>query len=206
MESLQDPSRSPVEEAFLDAAERLLIDVGYTNISTRRLGQEAGANHGLIHYYFGSMDELFVQVLQRFTRRLIARQREMYAEDAPFIVKWRKAMAFIDSDLASGYPKIWLELNALAWNKPPLQEVIRDVDAQWRCVLIDAFEMARREYGLDEDEAPVRAMVALVMTFNLGIFVERLSGIDEGHRALLSWLDDWLVSLEARKGEPATGD
>lgn len=206
MDTLQDPPRSPVEEAFLDAAERLLIEVGYTRISTRRLGREAGANHGLVHYYFGSMDELFVQVLQRFTDRLIARQREMYAQDVPFIEKWRTAMAYIDEDLASGYPKIWLELNALAWNTPALQEVIRDVNARWRRVLLDAFEIARREYGLSEDEAPVRALAALVMTFNLGLFVERLSGIDEGHDALRGWIDDWLASLEARKhARPARG-
>lgn len=206
METLQDqPQRSPVEEAFLDAAERLLIEVGYTNISTRRLGQEAGANHGLIHYYFGSMDELFLQVLQRFTHRLIVRQRAMYGEDVPFIDKWRKAMSFLDRDLAAGYPKVWMELNALAWNKPALQEVLRDIDAQWRGVLADAFEMARCEYGLAEEEAPVRAFVALVMTFNVGLLVERLSGIDEGHRELLAWIDGWLSSLEERKGGRAAG-
>lgn len=201
MDTLREPPRSPVEEAFLDAAERLLIEVGYTRISTRSLGREAGANHGLVHYYFGSMDELFVQVLQRFTDRLIARQREMYAQDVPFIDKWRTAMSFIDRDLESGYPKVWLELNALAWNKPALQEVLRDVNAKWRRVLLEAFEMARREYGLDEDEAPVPAMAALVMTFNLGIFVERLSGIDEGHDALRTWIEEWLVSLEGRKND-----
>lgn len=193
------PDRSPSEVAFLDAAEHLLIEVGHTNISTRRLAREAGANHGLIHYYFGSMDELFLHVLQRFTRRLVARQRAMYAEDVPFIDKWRKAMAFIDRDLEVGYPKIWLELNALAWNKPALQDELRKVNEQWRAVLVDAFEMAQREYGLGEDDAPVQAMVSLVMAFNIGMFVERLSGISEGHDELLAWIDGWLSSLEEEK-------
>ena len=73
------PPRSAKAEALLDAAERLLIEVGHGGISTRRLAEEAGSNQGLIHYYFGSMDVLFVQVLERFTERLVARQREMYA-------------------------------------------------------------------------------------------------------------------------------
>ena len=30
-------------------------------------GEEAGANHGLVHYYFSSMENLFVRVLERFT-------------------------------------------------------------------------------------------------------------------------------------------
>ena len=41
-------ARSANEEAFLDAAERLLVTSGYAGISVRRLAEEAGANHGLV--------------------------------------------------------------------------------------------------------------------------------------------------------------
>jgi AcrR family transcriptional regulator len=90
--------------AFLDAAERLLIEVGYANITTRRLAEEAGANHGLVHYYFGSMEQLFISVLERYTDRLIERQAAMYAADIPFIEKWRTAMGFLDEDRESVEP------------------------------------------------------------------------------------------------------
>src|SRR5919107_6386132 len=97
--------RSATAEALLDAAERLLVEVGHAGISTRRLAAEAGANQGLVPHYFGSMDELFVQVLERFTERLIARQREMYGADVPFIEKWRSAWGFQEEDLQAGYSK-----------------------------------------------------------------------------------------------------
>ena len=35
-------------------------------------------------------------------------------------------------------------------------------------------------------------MSLLVMTFNLGIIVERLGGIETGHRELLEWIDRWI--------------
>ena len=41
---------------------------------------------------------------------------------------------------------------------------------------------------------PLDALVSLVMTFNLGIIVERLGGIDKGHSELLEWVDQWLSS------------
>src|SRR4051794_40819288 len=83
-------ARHQTEEAFLDAAERLLVDVGHAGITTRAVAQEAAANHGLVHYYFGSMENLLARVLERFTERLIVRQRAMYAaDDVPFIEKWR---------------------------------------------------------------------------------------------------------------------
>ena len=85
-------ARSAAEEALLDAAERLLVDVGHAGITTRRLAEEAAVNHGLVHYYFGSVENLLVRALERFTERMIERQRELYASDQPFVEKWRTAM------------------------------------------------------------------------------------------------------------------
>jgi AcrR family transcriptional regulator len=175
------------EQALLDAAERLLVDVGAVGITTRRVAEEAGANHGLVHYYFGSVEQLLVRVLERFTERLIERQREMYAAEAPFLEKWRTAMAYLDEDRP--YQKIWFELQALAWNRPELRERLAWVYAEWRAVLTEAFAPVREELELD---LPLEALVTLVYTFNEGIILDRLSGIETGHRELLDWIDAWL--------------
>ncbi len=181
-------ARVAAEEALLDAAERLLADAGYASITTRRLAKEAGVNHGLVHYYFGSNENLLVRALERFTGRLIARQRELYAADLPFADKWRTAMHYLVSEDVS-YQKIWLELQALAWNNPDIAERLARVNAEWRAVLTEAFEQPRSELGI---ELPLEALVSLVMTFNLGVIVERLGGIETGHRALLDWIDQWI--------------
>jgi AcrR family transcriptional regulator len=191
--------RVATAEAFLDAAERLLVEFGHAGISTRRLASEAGANQGLVHYYFGSMDELFVQVLERFTERLVARQREMYAADVPFIEKWRAAWRFQEEDLEAGYSKIWLELQALSLSRPELRPRVARVNAEWRGVLREAFERAAVEYGLSEDEVPIEPLVALTVTFAQGYALERLEGIDQGHAELLGWIERWIESLEQRK-------
>ena len=181
-------ARAAAEEALLDAAERLLADAGYASITTRRLATEAGVNHGLVHYYFGSNDNLLVHALERFTGRLIARQRDLYTADLPFADKWRTAMRYLVSDDV-GYQKIWLELQALAWNNPDIRERLARVNTEWRAVLTDAFDQPRRELGIP---LPLEALVSLVMTFNLGIIIERLGGIDTGHRELLDWIDQWI--------------
>jgi len=181
-------ARTDAEQALLDAAERLLADVGYAGVTTRRLAEEAGLNHGLVHYYFGSNENLLVHALERFTERLIARQRELYAADLPFAEKWRTAMHYLVSEDV-GYQKIWLELQAMAWNNPEFKARLARVNAEWRAVLTEAFEQPRRELGL---EMPAEALVSLVMTFNLGIIVERLGGIEAGHHELLDWIDQWI--------------
>ena len=167
-----------------------MVELGAAGITTRRVAEEAGANHGLVHYYFGSVEQLLVRVLERFTERLSARQRELYSSDEPFVEKWRTAMRYLVSEDAT-YEKIWLELQALAWNRPELRERLAQVNAEWRSVLTEAFDEPRRELKI---EMPLEALVSLVMTFNIGIMVERLGGIETGHDVLLDWIDGWLSS------------
>jgi AcrR family transcriptional regulator len=182
-------ARAGVEEALLDAAEQLLVDVGHAGVTTRRLAEEAGVNHGLVHYYFGSIENVLVRTLERFTARLIERQRAMYADpDVQFIEKWRTAMRFLVSEDVA-YEKVWYELQALAWNRPDLRESLDRVNAEWRGVLMEAFAEPRERYGI---EMPLDALVSLVMTFNEGIILERLAGVEAGHGELLEWIDGWL--------------
>jgi TetR/AcrR family transcriptional regulator len=182
------------EEAFLDAAERLLLELGYPGVTTRRLAAEAGLNHGLVHYYFGSVENLLVRVLERFTERLTARQRAMYANpEVSFLDKWRQAMRYLVGEDVE-YEKIWLELQAIAWNHPELQERVAQINDEWRAVLTEAFAEPRERYGI---EMPLDALVSLVMTFNEGIILERAQGITTGHQELLEWIDSWLDGREA---------
>jgi AcrR family transcriptional regulator len=188
-------ARSAAEDALLDAAERLLVDVGYAGITTRRLADEAGINHGLVHYYFGSIENVLVRTLERFTERLVARQRAMYADpDMPFIDKWRTAMRYLVAEDVT-YEKVWYELQALSWNRSELRERVAHVNDEWRAVLAEAFAEPRERYGI---EMPLAALVSLVVTFNEGIILERLSGVETGQQELLDWIETWMEEKERK--------
>jgi AcrR family transcriptional regulator len=189
--ALEPSPRRAAEENLLDAAERLLVELGYAGITTRRLAGSAGVNHGLVHYYFGSIENLLARVLERFTDRLIARQRAMYSANVPFIEKWRTAMSYLEAD--RDYQKVWFELQALAWNRPELRESVARVHGEWRDVLTEAFAEPRERYDIP---MPLDVLVALVMTFNEGVILERLAGISTGHAQLLEWIDGWLEDKE----------
>jgi AcrR family transcriptional regulator len=196
----QTVPRVDPREALLDAAERLLIEIGHAGTSARRLAKEAGVNLGLVHYHFGSMENVFIEALERFTARLIERQKALYSSDEPFLEKWRTATRYlVEDDYASGYEKIFLELYAMAWNNPELRRRVARVEGKWRGVLTKAFAEAIRDYGLDPDAYPVEAMVSLAVTFNLGVMLERHAGVYTGHRELLAWIDRWLEGLEAAR-------
>jgi AcrR family transcriptional regulator len=192
------PARAEATGALLDAAEQLLSEIGYAAITTRKLAERAGVNHGLVHYYFGSMEDLLLRVVERFTDALVERQREMYAAQTPFVDKWRQAMQFLDDDSDSGYHKIWFELQALGWNNDDVRERLQSVHKRWMDVVTPAFETGLAELGVDPELYPTKAVVSLVVTFNQGIVVERLSGVDTGHRELLRMIDAMVERLSER--------
>jgi TetR/AcrR family transcriptional regulator len=191
------PVRASTEQRLLDAAERLLVEVGYAGITARKLAEEAGANLGLVHYYFGSMEELLFQVLERFTSDLIERQRAMYAAPGPYIEKWRQAMRYLDEDRP--YQKIWWELQAMAWNHPEYRARVEKVHDAWRDAMRSAVAEAVARYDLDDDDIfNTEAWVTLIVNVNEGIILERLSGVTRGHKELLTAIDRWLESKEKR--------
>jgi AcrR family transcriptional regulator len=199
------PARAEAMDAILDGAESLLVEVGYSAITTRKLAERAGVNQGLVHYYFGSMEEVYFQVLERYTDRLTARQRALYATDEPFLQKWRTAMAYLVADDESEYQKIWFELQAMAWSRPEMRDRIGRVLADWQAVLTSAVRDGLRELGVDTRRYPVEAVVSLVVTFNEGVMLERLSGVDSGHTEVLQMIDRMLVRLQRDQSKGAKG-
>ena len=182
----------PARTQLLDAAERILVREGHAGVTTRRVGAEAGLNHGLIHYYFGSLDELFVQVFERFTADLLERQRALYSSGRPFIEVWRDAMAYLDKDVADGYQKVWGELYSRALNSPSLAPRVAAAYEAWRQVLRDGFRQPYDDLGMAELGLSLESVVTLVITFNAGLGMEQLVGVRTGHAELLADLDRWM--------------
>jgi AcrR family transcriptional regulator len=188
----------PAKVALLDAAERMLIQVGYAAVTTRRVAEEAGVNHGLVHYYFGSMEELFIQVLERFAQRFADLLRAVYEDpNLTFLEKWRAGAEFLQQDPIADFPKILLELAAMSWNNPPLQTRMQHVHAEFRETIRGPFSVAMREYRIDQEQLPLDAVISLVVSYQLGQLVERLSGVSAGQAELAAAIDRWLAALDA---------
>src|SRR5580700_8702771 len=189
-------TRQQTTAAVLDAAEQLLFEVGYAGVTTRAVAEVAGIKPGLVHYYFGSMDELLTQTLERFVEQLAMALEGLYADpNLTFAEKWRLGARFWVDEPTSRFPKILLELLAMGWNMPALQARLTEVHARFRAIFEHHFGQALREYGLDETQFPLKVIVAAVTSFQLGLIVEGLSGVEEGHQELLDWIQQW---IEAR--------
>ena len=193
-------ARRQATVALMDAAERLLFEVGYAGVTTRAVAETAGVRHGLVHYYFGSMEELLTQTLERFAGQLAEALEALYEDPKlTFADKWRLGSQFWVDEPMSRFPKILMELLAMGWNMPALRARLTNVHARFRSVFEHHFDQALRDYGLDEEHFPLKVIVAGVTSFQLGLIVEGLSDVHEGHQELLDWIQRWIDSLETER-------
>src|SRR3954468_8766998 len=74
---------------LLAAAERLFPSEGYAAVTSRRVSAEAGVKPPLVHYYFRTMDDLFVALYRSRADAGLARARQALDEQRPLEAGWQ---------------------------------------------------------------------------------------------------------------------
>jgi AcrR family transcriptional regulator len=190
---------------ILDAAFRCLATSGYAALSVREIARDAGVNHALINYYFGTKDRLVIAVLDEANRQLLQRQRQMYAAPGDFASKWSQARRFYENDIASGFVRVQAELYAASLSNPGLREQFLPRVLAWKQVVLEAVRDALR---IHQPRIPAafsaEAIASLISEFWLGMeFARLIGGAEEKarHEQALDAIELMLIHLEAR---PAT--
>ena len=184
---------------ILRAARATLLQAGNGGTSTRAVAERAGVPLSLVHYHFGSKQELLAAVLEHENEELLARQRELYAAPGPLAEKWRTACAFLDEDIGSGYVRVLWELWAAGLADEGLAERWRSAMGGWRELLESVVATWADELGLDLP-LPPRAIAALITNIFQGVEVELLAGVHEDdapHREVLDAIGALIERTEA---------
>jgi len=69
------PNQLGKRERILDAARRVLLEGGPAACTSRALAQESGLTKGLIHYYFGNVEEIVDEAMRGLLAELFDRLR-----------------------------------------------------------------------------------------------------------------------------------
>jgi len=176
-------------KAFLDAAEELLVTKGAAAITTRKVAEAAGVNQALVHYHFGTIEELLVATLERVSVQVKERSQEIYRSEGHFMDGWFEEMeAMITSDFERGWGKVWLENLTLAANRPKICKQYVKAATMTRKVHERAVREMLEQYGVDTAEYPAPAIVTLLDAITSKLILDRLVGIKAGHKELLAML------------------
>src|SRR5215212_3656265 len=80
---------SATRQALIRATAQVMLEEGYAAATSRRVAARAGVKPALVHYYFPSMDDLFLAVLREGAEDNLVRQREALAADEPLHALWK---------------------------------------------------------------------------------------------------------------------
>jgi len=182
---------SATRTALLDAAEALMIEEGYAAVSSRRIASKAGLPNA-IHYYFETMDDLFIELFRRGATRSLARQEEVLSSRQPL---W----AFWDLLLDRSNGNLNMEFIALANHRKAIRSEIAESSRTFRRgqlkALADVIETSRSSTPFGSPEA----IVLLLSAVSRFLTTEDAFGLDIGHSEVTGFVEQCITEIEGER-------
>jgi AcrR family transcriptional regulator len=180
---------------LLDATEEIMLKDGYAAVSSRSVAAAVGINAPLVHYYFPTIDDLFVAVLRRRAGRNVERMADALASPRPLQAWWELA-----SDPRG--TALFVELMAAANHRPALEAEVGAVAHRVRTMQIERLATLLDEYGLDPDTFPPALVAAAVQGLAFGVVQDQAAGYDTCAPEAAAAMGRLIAGLEARRGAP----
>ena len=181
---------------LLDAAEQLMIEEGYAAVTSRRLAHKAGLKPQLVHYYFRTMEERFLEVFRRRAEEGLEVQAQSLQSPQPLWALWR-----FGTDPA--FTRISMEFMALANHRKELRAEIAYYAERFREEQRQAVTAALQRYGVnnreDGEDVPPVVWTVLMTSLSRFLVLEQAVGISGGHAETMELVERYLRRLE---GEP----
>jgi AcrR family transcriptional regulator len=180
-------------EHLLDAAEALLLDEGYPAVTSRRVGALAGVNPALVHYHFGSMDDLLLAVYRRRVAEGTAHLLEVLDDPQPLWALW-------EYNCEARGTAFTMEFVALANHRPVIRAEIAASAARVRDLQVDALERVLTRYGIARRECPpLVASVLLSSVSRYLVLEEQALGVTDGHHQTIRFVEGFLQKYEGAR-------
>jgi len=181
---------SKTRAQLLDAAELLLLEEGYAAVTSRRVAARAGLKPQLVHYYFRTMDDLFIEVFRRRAEENVERLRRAVAADGSLHNLW----ALNDDPRGARFSS---EFVALANHRKAIRAEIATYAERYRADQLAAITSALANAGLGEADVPPAAALLLMTGLAQVMGLEEGLGVTAGHDATRAFVEDALRRLES---------
>jgi AcrR family transcriptional regulator len=184
---------------LLDAAEQLMIEEGYAAVTSRRVAEKADLKPQLVHYYFRTMDELFLGVFRRRAEQGLAAQARALAAPQPLWALWR----FMTDPSAT---RLTLEFMGLANHRKALHAEIAHYAQRAREEQTKALTTVLERYGIDMSQVPAVVWTFFATGASQVLIFERSLGMSVGHTEILKFLEDQIRAIEGDEADSPVPD
>jgi AcrR family transcriptional regulator len=177
---------------LLDATEEIMLHEGYAAVSSRRVAAGVGINAPLLHYYFPTIDDLFVAVVKRRAEQYVERMTAALASPEPLRAWWELA-----SDARGA--GLFVEFIAAANHRPAIRAEVGKVARKLRRMQLQALTSILDEYGLDPDLFPPALIAAAIQGLAFGLVSDRMAGYETAHVEAAGGMARLLARLERQR-------
>jgi TetR/AcrR family transcriptional regulator len=174
---------------LLDAAEGLMLQEGYAAVTSRRVATAAGLKPQLVHYYFRTMDDLFVAILQRRGEEALRLQEAALAGPHPLRALW----AFSSDPAAVA---VTMEFMGLANHRKTIRTQLAHFAEQLRAAQVKALTALGERGGLPAGMSPETAAVLMTSVSQVVVNEQALGMSTGGHEEVLGLVEALLDRLD----------
>lgn len=189
--------RAATEEKLtrlLDATEEIVLREGYAAVSSRSVAAAVGIQPSGVHYYFPTIDDLFVAVLRRRAEPNVDRMAAALASPEPLRAWWELA-----SDPRG--TALFVELLAAANHRPALRDEVGKFAAEVRRLQMETLRELLPAYGLDPEQFPPALIAATMQGLAFALVADHAAGYDTAHGEAAAAMTRLLADLEKRRAQ-----
>jgi len=172
-----------------------MLKDGYAAVSSRSVAAAVGIQAPLVHYYYATLDDLFVAVLRRLSARSVERMAAALLSEEPLRAWWTLA-----SDQRG--TSMFVELLAAANHRPPLKTELGTIARDVRRMQMDVLENILGEYGIDAELFPPALVAAAVQGLAFSLVQDHAAGYDTATDEAFDAMARLVDRLEAGRRKP----
>jgi AcrR family transcriptional regulator len=187
---------SKTRAALLDAAEKLMLEEGYAAVTSRRVAAQAELKPQLVHYYFRTMDDLFLALFRRRAEQGFLRQAQALASPQPLWALW-------DLSRDSRGTALTMEFIALANHRKAIRAEIAGVAERLRAEQAAGLESVLLGYGIGAEQCPPLVFAVLLSSISRFLVIEREAlDMSSGHDETVALIENMLSRIEGTRRIP----
>jgi AcrR family transcriptional regulator len=188
---------SKTRGVLLDAAEKLMLEEGYAAVTSRRLAARAGLKPQLVHYYFRTMDDLFLALFRRRADQGLERQVRALTSEQPLWSLW-------DLSRDPRGTALTMEFTALANHRKAIQAELLASAERYRAGLFDGFRSLLERYDIDQTSYPPMVCAVLMTSVSTFLVIETaMLGMSTGHDETVAFVEGLIRRVEGDRREVA---
>ena len=177
---------------LLDAAEQLMLEDGYAAVTSRRVAERANLKPQLVHYYFRTMDDMFIEIFRRRAMQGLDAQAKALESAQPLWALWEFGIDPAGTQLT-------MEFMGLANHRKALRAEIAFYAEQFRAQQVAAIATALRRYGFEVSDVPPVVWAVFATSVSRVLIMEQSLGMSAGHAEMLAFCEEWLCRLEGER-------